>query len=153
MKTFYLIAIIYIAIAIAMLQGVKGRQDGVVNPFDAYADVMPGNRQPAGWSCSSEQEFYPLMEDSFYCSRMVQHPSIVWVSVSGRDGVIRRTAFGVRLRYADLVAAFGGAWVASRSGNSIKLVRDNLTAYTFRRVGSVMMSTRVRYFAIVEAGQ
>src|SRR5690606_11663444 len=91
------------AVCVVLFAGYVFGQDPLRDPFEAYSAVMPNEPRPTdgGWRCETEFT-QPQPQGYFYCFLLVRQPALRWVSVSGANGVISRTGFGVNLRYGDL---------------------------------------------------
>jgi hypothetical protein len=121
-----------------------------MNPFAAEAAFMPGAPRPSGadFQCQSMYEF-PQPADDFYCIRYLPNATVLrWMSISGSNGVITRTSFGVRLRYGDLVALFGRALSISGKHRVVTLRWSDVQAYVSVPRGSrLTFLSQVNYVA------
>lgn len=146
-RAFYLVACLYIVIIAVMAGGTMTRTDPPVDPFADYADVFPGNPQPIGWTCGDDYNVWD--SSAFYCSRRLDYPPVYWVAVSGHNGLIERTSFGVRLRFGDLVYLFNRPNTMTRTAVTVALEWERVTAYaTVRRRAGLRMTTIIRYVSL-----
>ena len=88
---------------------------------------------------------YPTMESNLsYCMHLPDHDLIEWISISGRDGIIQRVTFGVRLRYGDMVALFGQADERRQYPSIASFEWDGIYASgTVRRMARLSMLTPI----------
>jgi hypothetical protein len=94
---------------------------------------------------------FPQPTGYFYCVRYLHDSNVLrWVSVSGSNGVITRTGFGVRLRYGDLVALFGRAPSVGGRSRVVTLRWSGVQAYVSVPRGSrLTLLSRVNYVAFI----
>jgi hypothetical protein len=134
--------LVFIAIFTGQLFGT----DPIMDPFTAFVEYMPGNARPTdGWRCEDEYA-YPQTPPYFYCARSLDDSVVRWVSVSGTNGVIARTSFGVNLRYGDLVGLFGRARSVSGTRYLMTVRWSGMQAYVRGRWDEMLpMTSTVKY--------
>jgi hypothetical protein len=147
---FYSVCFCLLLVSLAIFTGRTLGTDAAIDPFAAEADFIPGAPRPtdAGFQCQGMYE-YPQPGDYFYCIRSIPNDAVLrWVSVSGSNGVISRTSFGVRLRYGDLVALFGRAERISGKYRVVILRWSGIQAYVSVPRGSrLTLQSRVNHVA------
>ena len=116
------------------------------NPFAEFARLIPGAPIDSISDIECEYRYnYPSIESSLsYCMHLPDHDLIEWISINGRDGVIQRVTFGVRLRYGDMVALFGQAKEQRHYPVIASFEWDGIYASgTVRRAARISMLTRI----------